>query len=299
MRKASIILVLSLLLLAACTAGTRDPGTADYRYGSQALEMRIAHGANQEIFEGDELSILLEMHNRGTADIERGLLTVKGYDPQYLPNLHFEPSDLINMEGKDEFDPSGELSQTVELVDFSVRSPQHKEILPQRLNIIACYEYRSYGSYEVCIDPDPYNRRIDNKVCSYTETSPGPQGHPVAVTSIEQKVSKTDVRFNLRISNVGDGTVYDRTLSPEGCAYDLKRERLDLVDIIRVEYSGNVLRCEPQNPVRLREGSSTLVSCVCENCLDIDQGAFKTVLNVEMAYGYRNDLQTQTSIVQN
>jgi hypothetical protein len=292
------ILALLLVLVGCIGSGPQDTGVIDFRYGSQALEMRVIHGDGQRIFDGDTMSILLELRNRGTADISRGLLVVKGYDPQYLPNLHIEPSEIINIEGKDEFDPAGDMSQTVEITDFSVNAPTHKEILPQRLNIIGCYDYVSYGSYEVCVDPDPYNRRIENKVCQGGNFAAGAQGHPVAVTSIEEKVSKNDIRFNLRISNVGNGVVYDRSLSPEACAYDLDRARLNIIDVMKVELSGIRLECEPNNPVRMHEGSSTMVSCVCENCVNLDQGAYETVLNVELGYGYRNDIQTQIEIMQ-
>jgi hypothetical protein len=294
----AITLILSIFLMAGCGSmnNSRDTRVIDFRTGSRALDMQIVHGASQKIYEDEELSVLLELHNRGTGDITNGLLFVKGYDPRYLPNLHIEPSPVLNLEGKDDFDPTGELSFTYEIVDRSVKAPRHKEILPQTLQVVACYPYSSHGSYPVCIDPDPHNRRIDNKICYGTEVSPGAQGHPVAVTAIEEKVNRNDIRFNLRISNVGDGIVYNRRVSPEACAFDLQRTDLDMVHIRKVEFSGKTLRCEPSNPVRLINGGA-LVSCVCENCLNLDQGAYRTVLNVEMEYGYRNDIQTQVEIL--
>jgi hypothetical protein len=289
--------MICLIVLAGCATGGSDTSRVDFRTGSRALEMFISHGHNQLIYDGDELSLLLELHNRGTTDIDAGMLFVKGYDPRYLPNLHFEPSPVINIEGKDEFDPTGELTYTVELIDRSVRAPPYKEIFPQTLQITACYPYASHASYEVCIDPDPHNRRIDYKVCSGTELEAGAQGHPVAVTSMEEVVSKNDIRFNMRIANVGDGIVYDPRLSPEACAFDLQQRDKGVVYVRRVEFSGKTLRCDPGNPIRLISGGA-LVSCVCENCVDIEQGAYRTVLNVDLEYGYRNDIQTQVEILQ-
>ncbi|MFW5745984.1 MAG: hypothetical protein ACOCWQ_00345 [Nanoarchaeota archaeon] len=292
-----ILLCFACLSIASCAAGPADSGIATYRTGDQALEFQVIHNP-YEVYDGDDLSLLLEVRNRGTYDVTGGAIYIKGYDPKYLPGLYIDPTPVLNIEGKDEFDPTGELTQVYEISVPSVRAPRHKDILTQTLNIVACYPYVTRGSYEVCVDPDPANRRIGSKVCQGGTAAAGAQGHPVAVTSIQQKVSRNDIRFMLTISNVGDGLVYSNHLTPEACAYDLDRVDIDTFTVRKVEFSGKLLRCDPQNPVRFTRGGSALVTCICENCVNIDQGAYKTVLNVELGYGYRNDLQETVKIVQ-
>jgi len=289
MRHVALILVVMMaaIVLTACAGGQqRSPFSTEYRTGSQALEMQFLQPRIQ-VFERDEMALVLEYYNRGTADITDGQFFVKGYDPAYI-TLNLDPNDRFQIDGKSEFDPRGDFSQSLVIRDSSVRMPANRGSWDQELQVVACYVYRTEASIPVCIDPDPSNTRVDQKVCQGRPVGSSAQGHPVAVTYVEPRVSRNDIRFNIEVQNVGNGIVFDKRISNEKCAYDMGPTDMNKVFIDKVSFSNKVLDCAPLNPVTLQQSGRGLLACTCHNCINPLDGAYQTALTVELSYGYRN-----------
>ena len=196
MRKTTTIIavLLVILLIAGCTGLKRgkEPsrGTYDFRVGSDGLELNVLPGTPPpQLYEGDNLNLIVEYTNKGAYDISNGKMYISGYDPKYI---QFFPDQLssFNAEGKSAFNPEGELSQVAVFEDTSVSLPPNTEIFPQTFKVTACYAYKTLANALVCIDPDPFSIQAEDKVCVVRSISLGTQGAPVAVTKIEEVVSK-------------------------------------------------------------------------------------------------------------
>jgi len=283
-----LLTIFLLVFLTSCSGG----GSADaankinYRTGSRALEMRFIDPGTEEFFENDELVVLVEYYNRGTFDITNGMFFVSGYDKTYLPSLLPEP-EFINIPGKDEFDPTGDRSQILTIRSRQVRLPSNAEEFDQRLKLTACYDYESHISAELCIDPDPHDRRKTEKSCHMSPVSPGAQGAPIVVTRVTPYVSRNDFRIDIDFTNSGDGDVFARNIELDQCLNLDRYKDLNKLDRIGVTFSGRQMSCTPSNPLRLINGRGKL-TCVCEGCINDYLDAYTTQIQIDFAYGYKN-----------
>jgi len=291
-----LIFVLVLSLYAGCS-GQTTASISNYRTGSQALDMQWRTNNQNVVYIGDELDLLLQLSNKGTADITNGELFLSGYDPSYL-DLQIDPSPTFSLTGKSQYDPTGAFSDIYTIKAINVQGPKNIGQFQQSVLVSACYEYKTTATASVCIDSDPYNRITRQKACTMGTVSVGGQGAPVVISSVEPIVGQKSIRFNIRLSNAGNGVVYNPQISPEQCAEGLSFENTDRVFVTKVTLGGKSLECSPQNPIWLNSGSASL-TCECngDGCIDSNVAAYQTLLEVELRYGYRNSLSTQVNIV--
>ena len=207
----SVILVFMLLLASACELAKpsgRDTSETEYRKGTQGLEFYfLSNNPPDKIYTGDSLEIVVEYVNRGAYDIYGGKLYLDGYDRSII---QFDRDSITDAtaEGKDRYNPEGNLYQTVTFTDTRVDLPVNlaKDVFPQTFMLTACYDYQTQASPEVCIDSDPYATGPVKKVCTVHDTSlSGGQGAPVAVTKVEDESSKDRAQYKIHISNEGKG----------------------------------------------------------------------------------------------
>jgi hypothetical protein len=294
-----LILVLVLSIYGGCS-NQSGATTGNYRYGTQALDMQWKSNQNK-VYVGDDLSLLLQLRNRGTYDIKSGELFLSGYDPTYL-DLEISSGQgagsgfVFDIDGKDQFDPNGDRAEIFTIKSMSpVRGPRSFGQFPQTIVVSACYRYESLAITSVCIDPDPYNRKVSQKACTMSTVSVGGQGAPVVVSSVEPIMGRDSVRFNIRLSNSGNGVVYEDR-SGYLCADGLKAEDTDKVRIY-AKLGEIPLICSPGPLVWLNSGTAT-VMCECDNgCVDTTLPAYQTLLEVKLVYGYRNAISTQVTII--
>ena len=298
MEKKAAIAALSVILIIALSGCTRLPGRAtdtsnikDYRVGSDGIVLQFLPGSPPPtLFRNDRLNLVVEYTNKGAFDVQGGYLYVSGYDKQYITFLN--EWAIIDAKGKNEYNPLGDLSEVYTFEDDAVNLPYGVDRYSPDFIVTACYKYKTQASTDICIDPDPYNVQPKVKTCSVRDVSLGSQGAPVAVTSVDETVSRDRVQFKIFISNVGGGDVISNDAPISNCHTSLVTEDIDKVDI-RAWFSDRMLSCQP-DPVRLRSGSGTAV-CYYEGSLG--EEAYETVLHVELDYGYRSSIQTTSQIL--
>ncbi|MFT4310361.1 MAG: hypothetical protein ACMXYC_01900 [Candidatus Woesearchaeota archaeon] len=291
-----VMVIIALFVLAACGTGGGQSPSSNFRTGSQALDVKFAANNPNIFYEGDAVNLLLELNNRGTFDIRGGFIALSGFDPNVLPNMRVQASPTFSLEGKSEFFPTGNV-QYLTIDSGPVRMSDNRQRQDQRINVVACYTYETRASFQVCVDPDPFNRNVGRKACSLQQVESGAQGHPVAVTSIEPHASSNDIRFNLRIQNVGNGLVYNPTIQPNACGRGLQNTDLGLFHQTKVTLGDISLDCQPENPLRLIGNQPAMLNCVCRGCLSGVSTAYTTTLDVELRYGYRNEISTSIQLV--
>jgi hypothetical protein len=265
-----------------------------YRVGTQGLVLSFLPNAPPlKIYEGDPLSIIVEISNKGAFDVNDGRIYVSGYDPQFI-RLNRESNSISNLEGKSFFNPEGIIFKTYEFEDPSVSIPDNVEKFPQTFVATACYRYMTKATPEICIDPDPFSMKVQEKVCLPRSVGLESQGAPVAVSMIEEELTRGRVQFKIHVKNVGDGIVFDTARGVANCHSDLDIQDINKVYITSVEFSGHEIRneCQP-NPIRLNNGAGV---AYCTYDGNLGESAFLTVLNVDLDYGYRSSISTATEI---
>ncbi|MCX8147329.1 MAG: hypothetical protein N3D84_02585 [Candidatus Woesearchaeota archaeon] len=291
-----LVFLLALMVFPACSKGKSRPESGqiiqqDYHTGTQGLVIRFLPGSPpRNLYKGDPLSIVVEYSNKGAYDINNGHLYISGYDRNYIT---FQNDRYLSLKaiGKNEFNPLGEISNTVEFYDDAVSMPSFVDIYSPRFMVTACYKYKTEAFKEVCVDPDPYGVKPTRKVCTVHDVNFGTQGAPVAVNYATEAVAKNRVVFKVQVSNVGGGTVIDDRASIAECHKNLKRTDIDKVRI-DAKLSNKQLKCEPE--IIQLVGGTGYSLCSYEGNLGSE--AYLTVLNIILSYGYSTSIEGKTDI---
>lgn len=291
-----VLLIFLIVAVSSCT-GLRRPSEEmewqeTFRTGSQGLYLYFIPGSPPpEVYEGDRLDVSIEYTNRGAFDIESGYIYLSGFDKNYL-RFDRDQFEGMRAKGKDEFNPEGDIVNAYTFTVNPINMPDDADIFEQTIKATACYKYRTYAIGRVCIDPDPYGVRYEEKVCyeGYTDIG-GSQGAPIAVTSVVPKTSRNIAQFKVYIANVGGGTLIDNAAPIVDCHSRLERTEVDRVDI-RARFSDKDMICEPST-VRLT-GDSGFAICHWEG--DLGPEAYETLLTIQLDYGYRDSIATEIDI---
>lgn len=164
--------------------------------------------------------------------------------------------------------------------------------------ITNCYLYTTFASPNVCIDPDPYSET--RKVCTPgTVSFSSTQGAPVAITRIKQENTKTKALFEIQISNVGSGRIFDLGYF-SGCnpynTHRVTEKNLDVVYIGDIRIGKDRLDCNIQNRrIKLQNGRGT-ITCTYDYRYIASKSAYQTPLVVELWYGYSETTERSVKI---
>ncbi len=297
-----LAIVIVLLLTVGCgrTSQRGEEGFMWYRTGSQGLEMNLMHSSPQPvIYEGDTLTVSLEMWNKGTSPITLGQIWYTGYDRSIIPNYGtsgtgdlpvFENFQILDY--RDQYNNEGGVTY-LDRKSGDIYLPIGTARYPFRFMVYACYDYQTIAPTAICIDPEPWRTNYD-KPCIAVDVGGGTQGAPVAVTHIDQETTSDSIRFKISISNVGGGTVVDQLYTTSKCPTsflpsDLDKVYLDYVTLSDLDITGT---CKPQSPIRLNAGTGYVY---CEAPLPVGP-AFKTILEVGLSYGYKQAISKEIEI---
>ncbi len=314
MRSTMIIAFISLLLIVGCNT-TEGPREYNFHTGTQGIYLEFMPNAPPNtIYGNDEANVMVKYYNKGVYDIQpgEGVLYLSGYDPSMFS---FFPTGTGSSQGggypiddadpKSEFNPQGTLFRIAEWSTGAngVSVPQGVDFIDQRIKATACYIYRTVEAVKVCLDPDPYNQKAGTKVCHMNSVSGGTGGAPVTVSSVKPDVVGDRLQFTIYFKNAGGGDTFVRSRDsytpndPRNCNNDIEHDEIDQVWVERVEISGNDITgsCQPQlqgsvNGLKRMINGQGFMYCFCDSCLANVQEAYETVLNIQLAYGYRNSI---------
>lgn len=305
--KRSALLVLSLLLLAACS-GPQDTGPREVT-GTEGVVVTPLDNA-VEVFENEEFTLTFQLENRGKHSIFEeapGSYEVS-YDRLYLDDSGGQssfPDNSFWLDGRTQFQ-DGELAfvnvymtaREIERFSQQVRTP---------VLFTACYPYKSIVTSEVCIEQ---SQRVDSGaiVCRNTAVRPNTPGAPIVVDEINVRTfrrsllgSDTTVvvpQFRITVHNAGDGIP---TLSQ--CDEEPVPDRLNRVRL-RAWLLDEELDCDPGNTDLEGHGFArgrVNVVCTVPDDADLDllgnTANFISLLTVEMDYVYRESARSDVVII--
>ena len=288
--KIIILAILTLIVLVGCTGGSNEGEYPNWKTGNQGIVLELSQNRPpNEIYAGETYPIVLELRNRGGfPEEEDDSLDVDLYFSGFDRNLIDLPyDDSIDIEGrKSQTNPEGGLAFYEE--EFDVRLYEDADSLPQDIRVTACYDYETLAPIDVCVDPNP--TRNDEDTCNPGISSGlGGQAAPIGVPSIQQESLKEKVRFTIKISNVGGGSVFRETdcLNPE-------RSDKDVVELLAVYLGDEELDCTPSEWIRIINGVGT-ITCTGED-LDEDEPAYRTSLGVQLGYSYKDSITKRVLI---
>jgi hypothetical protein len=284
MKKTIIILLTIVVLLSfGCRRTTPglEPEVIEYHKGTQGLEINfIENVPPDEIIEGSEFAIGVELRNKGAYDIEDGRLLIYGFEEGYVS---ITPREIeFDIEGRSPGFPEG----GYEIINFqgkNIAFPSIEEKIESPFTIGANYLYQTEAGAEVCINPDILGYlNTKEKVCEPKEVAlSGGQGAPVAVTRIAQSAAvsgnKVKITFIIYFANKGDGKVISDV--------DVKEVRLANVPITE--------KCSAPSK-KLKGNDEATITCTTE--ISANKGAYISPLSIKLKYDYIEQLDKRMSI---
>ncbi len=308
MRHKFAVLIIFLVLLAACKPSGQPAGPVTTQIGTQGIVMNFLPNAPPpRVFDEapENLQFLVEVKNRGVHALDSNqcnnpkiLLQIGGYD-ETVVYLQQPPTACINLlEGKSQFNPDGGL-EVVEWSAFDIVLPG--EVYRPNFQVTSCYEYQTTATPGVCIDPRPRNIIPEKKACTVKDVAlGGGQGAPVAVTKIEEEVLKDRVLFKIFVANTGGGDVISNDVSLGECLQS--NLRIDAFNKVKIDaFIGGApaaaLDCNPRI-IRLTNNQGFTICSVQFSALGITPytQAFTSPLDIRLSYNYKAAIQKQVEI---
>lgn len=262
--------------------------------GTQGVTLEFLQNAPPpEIYEDRLFQIMIQVRNAGATDIRGGMLVLSVAEQQI--SMETGKDQRYDLEGKSVYNPEGSREIKEYLAKTRLIMPSIKS---QTTPITAstCYPYQTKATALACIDTDLAGI-VKTKPCRTSKiTLSGGQGAPIAVTSVEPKMTphqdpeKIIPEFHIKIRNLGKGQAMTKDKVYQACTGTaLGQESWDRVEI-SATLSDKKLNCKPEK-ARLTE--DTAIICTLEEGIDKTKGTYISPLSIETDYGYI------TSIVKN
>jgi len=172
-----------------------------------------------QIFERDPFYIGLRIQNQGCFDINKGYVSVGGYEEDITElrdkwgGLTPRQEILNNLRGKTIYSPEGDWEDII----FKARNKQIRynlDEMSETFSAYACYQYHTIAYAQICINPNrPDTLGIRNDVCESGKVLlDQKQGAPVIIKSVKSSTIRTDVdtmevNFDILVENIGGGNV--------------------------------------------------------------------------------------------
>ncbi len=279
MKKIILFFCLVIVLISAGCMQRGADGTVeviDYHKGTQGLVMNfIKELPPDEIWEGNEFVIGLELRNIGAKKIENGIVKITGFDLEHTEVK--EKEKFVSLEGKSPGYPEGDYM----IMNFFEKNKD----VPSRgfvgFTVSAEYEYGTSASSIMCIDPDIFGISKTTDVC---EVKPsvfsGGQGAPVAITKIDERIAPLDdglkIGFDIYISNKGNGEIAGN------------------VSVDAAKLSEQELKCDTE---KFKLDGRKEKKIQCSAIVEKGIGARKVPVSVSLSYKYKTVLDKKIKII--
>ncbi|MCF7798681.1 hypothetical protein K9M74_02150 [Candidatus Woesearchaeota archaeon] len=318
MKRLLLLLLVLILFLASCTSGPvfdrRSSFTqVDYFTGKEGLSISFLEQAPPDkVFEGAPLDVQLLVENKGSFDITDDYMASFHLTFDTLEMLRQTTSaqdsikpvtTQLQIHGKSTAYPEGELyylfsednEQYYDRYGGSVVTFNAKPIVANfeknqaTFYATACYPYKTFFSDDVCIDTDPQNVDVRQKVCEAEDKSYSKgQGAPVAITAIETNMVPRGTyvlpQFVVHIEHYGDGIVSDFIIDTNGACKEITSTAVNTFKI-DARLGNDSLACYPE-VVRFRDGEAETVCKLETNSIDLVSTNYLSSLVIELSYLY-------------
>lgn len=314
---AAFQLIVVLLVIAGCAPGTNTSiSNVNLKEGTEGLVLKFMDRAPpNEVQPGQKFQMIVELTNKGSYDIKRGVL-VLGLEKNYIATTQeFEDQPVyFDLEGRTLYNPIGGMyRKTIPLNAGALGSQQ--ETQTTNIAVTACYPYKTQTTAQVCIDTDIYGEKQIQKACIAETISMGTvkskdaevpkgQGSPIAITRVEQKMLSHEndelitPEFVIHIANVGGGIPTSAKAYEDACRASGPDSKMWNVVDARVYLSDKSaqLDCTPKlvsasqdkaGYIKLsKKEEENTVRCRLKEGISKTKGTYTAPLLVELDYGY-------------
>ncbi|MBS3176551.1 hypothetical protein J4457_04915 [Candidatus Woesearchaeota archaeon] len=312
------ILMLLILLLAGCTffGGKQQVPDVNVHIGREGLTIRFLKDTPpKSVYEDTNFPLLVEIQNKGAADIEAGWLII-GYE-QANVEISGETVQPFRLLGRTSADQIGG-QEIIDLVGHAKKLSSQMQRVDSTLSVTACYAYTTDATTDVCIETDIYGLAKYQKSCKVeTKAMSGGQGAPVGVTKVEPKMiphenrDKVIPEFTIEIQNLGSGQSLVPEMIDTACSSrSIKHEAFNIVRVEAKLYEYD-LDCRPKigdvitenipqgianaGYVKLKEKKGTVI-CSLPSGISKARGTYLSPLRVHLDYGYMDTIAKQMEI---
>lgn len=314
------LFILAMFLLSGCDGIGGDSKkkeneivVKDIYSGSKGVDIEfIPNMPPLKLYQEEEFQIAVKITNKGAYQVRNGIINIAG-DPGYInfENSKLTYTDTFALEEKTEFQPFDD--QTI--IDVETKAEFADNSFTEHdssLLITLCYDYKAIFNNEVCIDPDIYNLKPNEKNCKVEKIGSSGQGGPVGISNVEVSMTKKYEsmypKIKMTITNFGKGEVINKNSINNYCSSkDIDKTSLNIIKIKNIEmgdFSINDFTCTPDmNNIRLKEKNVVVTCSLKEGSpkrIDENIPSYLTNLMVELEYGYSlSKMKTITVINKN
>jgi hypothetical protein len=222
MKRSHVLILILIVFLSGCTADESVETTLLSSTGGLVTGV-YADSLPSSLFEGDQIFLQLSVENQGDHEVEAGnyYLNIKGINPAAYQGL--EVTDLTKISST-ELLSLGEFGN-----DTIVRGQEVFTIgnsflycnnidndLPLNLHAKTCYDYGTTSEISGCFIHSTSS--TGDEVCVVSGYKPVTNSiAPVAITEVAESVAgSSDVRFRVKVENIGGGKVFDKHSNSAG-----------------------------------------------------------------------------------
>lgn len=287
--KLLFFLLIILIFLVGCTSSTGIPTNELFLTGYNGVSIQFVRNTPpSEITERTPFVIGIDAHNRGPVDVSQAFL-VLSYDRDYI-RLHSGDSKVIALEGRNVFNPSGELRSF--FFEGETRSLD-QESLRRDVPIIAslCYRYNTTLSDVFCLDQTYSSSQERGRViCRPEDKRYSGQGGPVGISSVDMTILSSSssmaahVYFDIIIRHSGRGIVINPDNYRQVCTSGSPGEHINKVRVVTATLSDIPLTCSEEELI-LRNNEARL-RCQTIQAINVAAFPFNAPLVVQLDYGY-------------
>jgi len=281
MKTKIILLMVLVLFLTSCVDNNSSGTTSSWRTGTEGIVMSfLPDNPPSEILSRGNVNVVLKYSNKGAFETQP-MFYLRGYDPNILPFKNQDKSGE-KIEGKSEFNSFGSQDYFAEWqTGINMGSFGNVDSFDQSLSITACYYYETVASPTICIDPGRYDYSSASQ-CDFDIRGLGSsQGGPIAITSVKQKSTDTELFLEIDFANKGKGNPY--ITSSKNCL-NLRYDEIDVINLVEVRLGSQPFtECKPTK-LRLVNGKAT---AVCNMPLRKTDLFYTSPLDIRVSYNYR------------
>ena len=317
MKRSQVLIFILIVFLSGCTADESVETTQLSSTGGLVTSV-YAESLPSSLFEGDQIFLQLSVENQGDYDVDAGnyYLNIKGINPNAYDNSNgngLDVSDLTKISSTDLLS-LGEFGN-----DTIVRGQEVFTIgnsflycnnidndLPLNLHAKTCYDYGTTSEISGCFIHSTSS--TGDEVCVVSGYKPVTNSiAPVIITEVAESVAgSSDVRFRVKVENLGGGKVFDKHSNSAGVTQTIQScESLprgtgwNVIYIEDITLDGaTIISTNPNGGFRFEGGVETLADGKHRFRLDsTDTGRFSFVTGVtgldfvgkvefKLSYGY-------------
>lgn len=205
-----LVLILTAIFIAGCSSGTSNNVGAPYIGGTKGLEMKFTPGAPpSEIYDNknSEFGITVEVRNVGETDLDSndGYVQITGISAdEFGVSANDFKQDIPEINGARKNSNGDVIQGSLDVVSFEDLAYQQDltgNLNSNKIRAIACYNYATKASADVCVKEDAFDGQQTNSVCSLSGSKPvANSGGPLQVTGVTQNAvgkNKIQVVFSI------------------------------------------------------------------------------------------------------